>query len=208
MLGPDVTKFKLTKVLGEQEDGKISWEVNIVSWVQWKNCICCVCKWRWEENYFKNSLRGNKWTKLRVKYFLLNQVITIRIITTQLNNKYGILLTIIKSNFFTRNRSNFFSKFIYLCACMCARSCLTLCDPIDCSPPVSCLWDFPGKTTAILFSRGSSRPSDWTGTSYISCIFTIGATWESLTLVLNFARIGHRSASILFLFFIFIQDNT
>ena len=38
-------------------------------------------------------------------------------------------------------------------ACMHAmllQSCLTLCDPIDCSPPRSpCPWDFPGKNTGV-----------------------------------------------------------
>ena len=29
------------------------------------------------------------------------------------------------------------------------QSCLTLCDPTDCSPPGSCLWDSPGKNTAV-----------------------------------------------------------
>ena len=29
------------------------------------------------------------------------------------------------------------------------QSCLTLCDPIDGSPPGSCPWDFPGKNTGV-----------------------------------------------------------
>ena len=29
------------------------------------------------------------------------------------------------------------------------RSCLTLCDPKDCSPPGSCPWDSPGKNTGV-----------------------------------------------------------
>ena len=29
------------------------------------------------------------------------------------------------------------------------QSCTTLCDPIDCSPPGSCPWDFPGKDTGM-----------------------------------------------------------
>ena len=28
-------------------------------------------------------------------------------------------------------------------------SCLTLCDPVDCSPPVLCPWNFPGKNTGV-----------------------------------------------------------
>ena len=31
-----------------------------------------------------------------------------------------------------------------------AQSCLTLCDPMDCSPPgSSCPWNFPGKNTGV-----------------------------------------------------------
>ena len=36
--------------------------------------------------------------------------------------------------------------------CMSAHSCLTLCDPLDCIPPGSSPWDFPGKNT-----RGGSH---------------------------------------------------
>ena len=46
-----------------------------------------------------------------------------------------------------------FAKISYpkVCVWMCAQLlqlCLTLCHPMDCSPPV-CLWDFPGKNTGI-----------------------------------------------------------
>ena len=30
-----------------------------------------------------------------------------------------------------------------------AQSCPPLCDPMDCSPPDSCPWDFPGKNNAV-----------------------------------------------------------
>ena len=55
-----------------------------------------------------------------------------------------------------------------------AQSCLTLCDPEDCSPPGSSVprilqarileW------VAISSSRGSSQPRDWTHISCISCL--------------------------------------
>ena len=54
------------------------------------------------------------------------------------------------------------------------QSCLTLCDPMDCSPPGSSVrgtlharileW------VAVSYSRGSSWPRDAAGISYISCI--------------------------------------
>ena len=64
-----------------------------------------------------------------------------------------------------------------------AQSCLTLCDPMDCSPPGSSIHRiFQARVlywVAISFSRGSSRPRDWIR---VSCIvgrcFTIWATRE------------------------------
>ena len=65
------------------------------------------------------------------------------------------------------------------------QSCLTLCDPMNCSPPGSSVNGiFQAKIlewVAISFSRGSSRPSNQT---QVSCIagrrFTIWATREAL----------------------------
>ena len=74
--------------------------------------------------------------------------------------------------------------------CVFAKSLLTLCDPIECSPPGS---SFHGilqakilEWVAMPFSRGSSQLSDWTCISYISLhwqadSFTTGATWETLS---------------------------
>ena len=57
---------------------------------------------------------------------------------------------------------------------MCAQSCPTLCDPMDCSPPGSSV---PGisqarilEWVAISSSRGSFQPSDLTHVSGSSCI--------------------------------------
>ena len=52
-----------------------------------------------------------------------------------------------------------------------AQSCLTLCDPMDCSPPGSSVHRILQarilEWVAISFSRVSSQPRDWT---HISCI--------------------------------------
>ena len=52
-----------------------------------------------------------------------------------------------------------------------AQSCLTLCDPVDCSLPGSSIHGILQarilEWVAISFSRGSSRPRDWT---QVSCI--------------------------------------
>ena len=66
-----------------------------------------------------------------------------------------------------------------------AQFCLTLCDPMDCSPPGSSLHGILQarilEWVAISFSRGSSQPRDWT---CVSCIagrfFTIWVTGETL----------------------------
>ena len=58
--------------------------------------------------------------------------------------------------------------------CVHIQSCLTLCDPIDYSPPGSSVPEnSPGKNTgvgAISSSRWSSRPRDQTPVSWSSCI--------------------------------------
>ena len=64
-----------------------------------------------------------------------------------------------------------------------AQSCLTLCDPMDCSPPGSLVhgifqaWIL--EWVAISFSRGSSRPWDWIQvSSIVGRRFTVWATRE------------------------------
>ena len=58
--------------------------------------------------------------------------------------------------------------------CLAAQSCLTLWDPMDCSPPGSSVHGiFQARMLewAVLSSSwGSSRLRDWTHLSYISCI--------------------------------------
>ena len=68
------------------------------------------------------------------------------------------------------------------------QSCLTLCDPMDCSQPDSCvhgiLWVRILEWIAISYSRGSSQPKDWTHVSCVSCIgrqiLYYCTTWEAL----------------------------
>ena len=71
---------------------------------------------------------------------------------------------------------------VSVCVCVCARiraclvaqSCLTLCNPMDCSLPGSSVHGiFQARIlewVAISFSRGSSRPRDRACISFISCI--------------------------------------
>ena len=65
-----------------------------------------------------------------------------------------------------------------------AQLCLTLCNPMDCSPPGSSIHGILQARTlewiAVPFSRGSSQPRDWT---LVSCIagrlFIVWATREA-----------------------------
>ena len=66
---------------------------------------------------------------------------------------------------------------VCVCVCACAQSthsCLTLCDPVDCSlPGCSVHGIFQAgilQWVAISYSRGFSQPRDWRCISYVSCI--------------------------------------
>ena len=66
----------------------------------------------------------------------------------------------------------------------CGQLCLTLCDPMDCSPLGSRVHgDSPGKNTGVVSMpspRGSSQPRDWTQVFYIAGgFFTVWATKEA-----------------------------
>ena len=62
----------------------------------------------------------------------------------------------------------------FVCVCSVAQSCLTLQDPIDCSPPDSAVYGiFQARIlewVAISSLRGSSQPRDQTHISWVSCI--------------------------------------
>ena len=63
------------------------------------------------------------------------------------------------------------TEFLLVSLVLVVQSCLTFCDPIDCSPPDSSVHGILQARTlewvAIPFSRGSSQPKDWT---QVSCI--------------------------------------
>ena len=71
------------------------------------------------------------------------------------------------------------------CAVLSHQSCLTLCNPMDCSPPGSSVHGILQarilEWVTISYSRGSSWPRDWINISCISCIagklFTHWATF-------------------------------
>ena len=67
----------------------------------------------------------------------------------------------------------YLSIYIYIsCCCLVTQSCLTFCDPMDCSSPGSCVHGISQarilEWVAISFSRGSSQPRDQT------CVFYTG----------------------------------
>ena len=77
-----------------------------------------------------------------------------------------------------------------------SQSCPTLCDPVDCSLPGSSIHGILQarilEWVAISFSRGSSRPRDWTNVSHlVGRRFTLWATreaidWETMETVTGF----------------------
>ena len=94
----------------------------------------------------------------------------------------------------TRNLSGIqisFSALKILCVCVCvcvcvwvAQSCLTLCDPKDCTLPGSSdhgiLQARRLEWVGILFSRGSSWPRDWLGSPALAGrFFTLWATRDA-----------------------------
>ena len=82
----------------------------------------------------------------------------------------------------------------YRCACVCAQSlqsCLTLCDPMDCSPPGSSVHGICQARILVWASMPSSRESswstDWSWVSFVSCIafFTHWAAGEAQVQLYN-----------------------
>ena len=77
----------------------------------------------------------------------------------------------------------------YVCVLVCAKSiqsCLTRCDPIDCSPACSSVHMILQARIlewfVMLSSRQSSRPRNWTCISYVSCWFTfVPAMYEDIS---------------------------
>ena len=90
-----------------------------------------------------------------------------------------------------------FSYLIHVTVCVCvlvAQSCLTLWDPLDCSPPGSSVHGMLQARTlewvAMPFSRGSSRPRDRTRVSRIAGgFFTLWAAWEALRIFISWTSV-------------------
>ena len=88
----------------------------------------------------------------------------------------------------------------FVCCCVCAQSCLTLCDTMDCSLPGSSVHGISQtrilEWAAIFFSRESSQPRDRT---HISCIGRLvlyhWVTWEAT--LNNQKEIGNFNSSLL-----------
>ena len=81
------------------------------------------------------------------------------------------------------------SVYLFMCACSVAQSCLTACDPLDCSLPGSSVHGiFQARIlewVAMPSSRGPSHPRAQTCISCVSCIgkqiLYHWATWEAYT---------------------------
>ena len=70
---------------------------------------------------------------------------------------------------------------------LCAQSCLTLCDPMDCSLQGSYPWNFPGKNTGVgchfflqgIFQTQGLKPGLLGLQNWQEGSFTTSATWEA-----------------------------
>ena len=114
-------------------------------------------------------------------------------------SKILIELNIVTENLFKKNKLWFVFIFsimkigktlliphVTLCAVLSHFSRVWLCDPMDCSLPGSSVHGILQarilEWVAISFSRGPSRPRDWTRVSYVSCtgrwVFITSTTWE------------------------------
>jgi len=124
------------------------------------NWPCCFC------SFWTSS------SQIRVIAFILPSK------TPHLNTR-GLLLLSLKWNS-VKPPSRGFGRSVLV-----AQSCLTLCDPMECSPPGSSVHGILQarilEWVAIPFSRKSSWPRDWT---WVSCIagrfFTVLATKEAV----------------------------
>ena len=108
--------------------------------------------------------------------------------------------------------------FLYMRLCMHAKSLQsrpTLCNPMSCSPPGSSVKGILQarilEWVAVLSSRGSSQPKDWTWVSYVSCcigsgFFTTSAAWEACFSLYIHKEIQSLAIflKIIFLFLLFV----
>ena len=84
-----------------------------------------------------------------------------------------IFISFVHIEFYKISKKMFFycSSSAAAAAAKSLQSCLTLCDPMDCSPPGFSVHRIPQarilERAAVPSSRGSSRPSDWT---CVSCL--------------------------------------
>ena len=123
-------------------------------------CVClCVC---WDAlgsgtDYYKASLEGGIWV----------------------GPTASLMQTLNQSHCFQlhthRGLKDFLWKFPAVGSTahsVCVQSCLTLCDPVDCSPPGSSVHGILQarilEWVAISFSGGPSPPRDWSTVSYVS----------------------------------------
>ena len=100
-----------------------------------------------------------------------------------LNNRCGIVKCPHRASCAVFSVKIYIQQGLVICCCLVAKSCLTLCDPLDHSPPGSSVqgilqarileWE------AISYSRGSSLPRDR------NCISCIGSVQFSSAQILN-----------------------
>ena len=128
-------------------------------------CFCCLCFWCHMQKYYcQNECQGASFL-----CFLLG-VLWYQVFCLSFNSSW---VNFCESYVSHSSSCSWFSFYL----CVCARSfqsCLTLCDPMDCSLPVSSVREILQarilKWVAFPFSRGSSQPRDQTPIFCVSCV--------------------------------------
>ena len=131
----------------------------------WKTCIKLLSVSPYNSLYFLNVLQC---------IYVPFMFITEKINTRRIRGSQGRICSPNKP-FYFQPKANFTCILICITGvCVCAQSCPTFCDPMDCSPPGSSVHGIFQASivewVAISFFRGSSLPRDWTCVSCVSCI--------------------------------------
>ena len=94
--------------------------------------------------------------------------------------------------------------------CGVLKLCPTLCDPVDCSPPGSCLWNFPGKNSGAgchFLLQGFFLTQGWNLSpappAFAGGFFTICTTWE--TPHLTSSGVPRHEAAVLIVLYLSLQ---
>ena len=164
---------------------------NMLSRYMWTSiCESWDKKWHysWNIKFFciSNSVCPNKYIFSLHCILMFFNVINLLPTLTLLNVFILVYIKKVFKPYWLSLKAMYLVFFIFL-VCVCAQLCMTLCDPMDCSPPGSSVHEILQERilecVAIPSSKEPSQPRDGT---HVSCLpglaggfFTTSATWET-----------------------------